>query len=64
MNSTFAKVIQVIEVVSLRGRWTEENPLRNVTQYFTLDGTLLNERDIEDEQKLARLEWGQNGKSK
>lgn len=40
-----AKLIQVIETVSLRGVGTKENPVRAITQYWDLDGNRLAERD-------------------
>ena len=41
-----ARVIQVIESTLLRrGKGTEDDPIRIVTQYFALDGTLLAESD-------------------
>lgn len=38
-----AKVIQVIETVSLLGRGTFEDPVREIRQYWSFDGTLLAE---------------------
>lgn len=43
MNS--AKVIQVIETVSLQGKGVVGDVYRNVTQYWSLDGALLAEND-------------------
>lgn len=41
-----AKVIEVIEVISLRGLGAEENdPVREITQYWSLEGKLLAEFD-------------------
>jgi hypothetical protein len=41
-----ARVIQVIETDNeLRGEGTRSSPLRRITQYWTLDGTLLAEHD-------------------
>lgn len=40
-----AKVIQVIETVEHRGRGVEGDPHRGVTQYWSLDGSLLAEVD-------------------
>ena len=42
-----AKVIQVIETKSVRGLGTEKDPVREVTQYWDLDGTFLAELDTE-----------------
>ncbi len=38
-----ARVIQVIETVSLAGDGTDTNPVYEVHQYWTLDGKLLAE---------------------
>ena len=38
-----ARVIQVIETVSLAGDGTDTNPVYEVHQYWTLDGDLLAE---------------------
>ncbi len=40
-----AKVIEVIETKSLRGDGTEKDPVREVTQYWDLDGNFLAEID-------------------
>ena len=40
-----AKVIQVIETKSARGKGTEQQLCRVVTQYWSLDGELLAEND-------------------
>jgi len=40
-----AKVMQVIETVSCRGRGTEEQMSRPIRQYWSLDGELLAECD-------------------
>lgn len=40
-----AKVIQVIVTESIRGRGTDLDPVRMVTQYWKFDGTLLAEFD-------------------
>lgn len=39
------RVIQVIETNSLRGRGTEEDPCRNVRQYWDFEGNMLAESD-------------------
>lgn len=39
------QVIQVIQSQVLRGKGTDESPVRLVTQYHTLDGEFLSERD-------------------
>lgn len=40
-----ARVIQVIETNSLRGKGTEEDPCRNVRQYWDFEGNMLAESD-------------------
>lgn len=40
-----AKVIQVIETFDNRGRGTNEDPVRNVKQFWSFDGELLMEDD-------------------
>lgn len=40
-----AKVIQVIETELKRGKGVEDDPIRGVMQYWSLDGELLAEND-------------------
>lgn len=40
-----AEAIQVIRTVALRGEGVASDPLREVTQYWSLDGELLAESD-------------------
>lgn len=41
-----AEVIQVIRTdLEMRGKGTEDSPMRRITQYWTLDGRLLWEDD-------------------
>lgn len=40
-----AKVIQVIETISLRGSGTEDDPTRAVKQLWSFDGDLIAESD-------------------
>lgn len=40
-----AKVIQVIETKAKRGLGTEKDPVRDVTQYWDLEGNFLAEMD-------------------
>lgn len=40
-----AKLIEVIETVSLRGNGTKSEPIREITQYWSKDGVLLAEKD-------------------
>lgn len=42
-----AKVIQVIETKAVRGLGTEKDPIRDVIQYWDLDGNFLAEMDVE-----------------
>lgn len=54
---THAKLMRVIEVQTVRGQGTEASPRRIVTQYFSLTGTLLAERDpLMPVQFVARAE--------
>jgi hypothetical protein len=39
------KVIRVIEVVAIRGAGVEGDPVREVRQYWSLDGVMLAEKD-------------------
>lgn len=49
------KVISVIRTKDRRGNGTEQEPTRIVTQYWTLEGELLAERDpwLDEEHKRA-----------
>lgn len=40
-----AKVIQVIETISLKGSGTEDDPVRAVKQFWSFDGELIAEND-------------------
>lgn len=41
-----ARLIQVIETdLLLRGKGTEDDPMRRITQYYSTDGELLAEHD-------------------
>ena len=40
-----AKVIQVIETISIRGRGTANDPVRAVKQLWNFDGSLIAEND-------------------
>jgi hypothetical protein len=40
-----AKLIEVIETVSLRGEGVEGDPVRHIKQYWSKDGVLLAEQD-------------------
>lgn len=40
-----AKIIQVIETKSTRGKGTDADPVREVTQYWDFEGNLICEKD-------------------
>ena len=40
-----AEVIEVIRTKAMRGAGIEEDPVREVTQYWTFDGRLIGEED-------------------
>lgn len=46
-----ARVIKVIATTALKGRGTDEDPARIVTQYWDFDGNLLGEKDCEEKEK-------------
>ena len=48
-----ARVIQVIETNALRGLGVAEDPVRNVTQYWDLEGRFLAERDEWLDRRIA-----------
>lgn len=55
-----ARIIQVIETKTKRGLGTEKDPVRDVTQYWDLDGKFLAEFDP-DPQFLAEYSiWESN----
>lgn len=47
-----AEVVQVIHVLATRGDGTDENPIRLVRQFWSLDGTLLAESDVDSSEPL------------
>lgn len=49
-----AKLIQVIQVETPRGRGVEEDPIRTVTQFWSTDGKLLAENDMEKQVAMSR----------
>ena len=52
---TSVDVIQVIRTVAMRGTGTPNDPFRNITQFWTMDGFLIKETDIQMEaNKIAR----------
>ena len=52
-----AKVIQVIETKAKRGLGTEKDPVRDVTQYWDLDGNFLAEADNDAQYLSERSIW-------
>ena len=52
-----AKVIQVIETKAKRGLGTEKDPVRDVIQYWDLDGNFLAEADNEPQYLSERSIW-------
>lgn len=44
-DSVSARVIQVIETISVRGKGTVNDPMRPVRQYWSFDGKLLADDD-------------------
>ena len=40
-----ARLIEVIETVSIRGSGNEDDPVRRVFQYWSIDGKLLAEKE-------------------
>jgi hypothetical protein len=57
-----AKLIEVIETVSLKGEGVKGDPVRHVTQYWSKDGILLAEKDHwkwEKEEIEPNKVWGE-----
>lgn len=50
-----AQVISVIEITVLRGAGTRESILREVKQYWTLDGLFLAEYDPIEDKELSNF---------
>ena len=57
---TSVDVIQVIRTVSMRGAGTPNDPFRNITQFWTMDGFLIKETDIQMEANEIAREYGQH----
>ena len=57
---TLVDVIQVIRTVAMRGAGTPEDPFRNVTQFWTMDGLLIKDTDIQMEANEIAREYGQH----
>ena len=49
-RSDSAKVVPVIEVITVIGNGMQENPYTTITEYWSLDGKLLAVRDPDREQ--------------
>ena len=56
---TSVDVIQVIRTVAMRGAGTPNDPCRNITQFWTMDGALIKETDIQMEANNIAREYGQ-----
>lgn len=50
-----AKVIQVIETISLKGSGTDTDPVRAVKQFWSFDGELIAENDPFISEEYERL---------
>ena len=57
---TLVDVIQVIRTVAMRGAGTPEDPFRNVTQFWTMDGLLIKDTDIQMEANEIARKYGQH----
>lgn len=51
------KMISVIEVKTKRGLGIEEDPVREVTQYWDMDGNFLAEKDSDSQFLLDQVNW-------
>ena len=54
------KVINVIEVKAKRGLGIEKDPVREITQYWDMDGNFLAERDDDPTLLAEQIEWESN----
>ena len=50
-NVDEVKVIRVVEVKSIIGEGTKESPIRQITEYFSLDGERIARTDYQDKVK-------------
>ena len=57
---TEVRVINVIEVKAKKGLGIEKDPVREITQYWDMDGNLLAERDNDPQLLLDQIEWESN----
>lgn len=51
------KVINVIEVKAKRGLGIEKDPVREITQYWDMDGNFLAERDSDSQFMTDQVMW-------
>lgn len=49
------RVIRVIETRAIRGSGTEEDPVREIVQYWDFEGNLLAEHDPEKDEFMVAL---------
>lgn len=54
------KVIRVVEVKAKRGMGIEGDPVREITQYWDMDGNFLAERDDDLTLLAEQIEWESN----
>lgn len=54
------KVISVIEVKAKKGMGIEGDPVREITQYWDMDGNFLAERDDDPTLLAEQIEWESN----
>ena len=54
------KVISVVEVKAKRGMGIEGDPVREITQYWYMDGNFLAERDDDPTLLAEQIEWESN----
>ena len=54
------KVISVVEVKAKRGMGIEGDPVREITQYWDMDGKFLAERDDDPTLLAEQIEWESN----
>lgn len=57
---TEVRVINVIEVKAKKGLGIEKDPVREITQYWDMDGNFLAERDNDQQLLLDQIEWESN----
>ena len=57
---TEVRVINVIEVKAKKGLGIEKDPVREITQYWDMDGNFLAERANDQQLLLDQIEWESN----